>query len=152
MLFRSSSFYVSLIFVIPFFFLLLPRWRRTKIATTSATLAPLDCKKNTSTTTTHDKSSSAWGISGLKSDSRDDDVILSPNKVRTTNGRFIMNSSNNNTSTTIPTPATTAIDTDDTIIDEWKCNCFSGQQFLPKSIFGNMEAVLKMGTGECYHK
>jgi hypothetical protein len=32
----------------------------------------------------------------------------------------------------------------------WRCACEGG--FLPPGLFGNMESVLKMGSGQCYHK
>jgi hypothetical protein len=32
----------------------------------------------------------------------------------------------------------------------WRCACEGG--FLPPGIFGNAEAVLRMGSGQCYHK
>ena len=31
----------------------------------------------------------------------------------------------------------------------WRCTCEGG--FLPPNIFGNMEAVVRMGGGQCYH-
>ena len=31
----------------------------------------------------------------------------------------------------------------------WRCACEGG--FLPPNIFGNMEAVVRMGGGQCYH-
>jgi hypothetical protein len=34
--------------------------------------------------------------------------------------------------------------------NNWRCACDGG--FLPPGMFGNMEAVLKMGSGQCYHK
>jgi hypothetical protein len=34
--------------------------------------------------------------------------------------------------------------------NNWRCACDGG--FLPPGMFGNMEAVLKMGAGQCYHK
>jgi hypothetical protein len=36
-------------------------------------------------------------------------------------------------------------------ISIWKCKCDIGNQFLPPSIFGNMNNVLRMGSGQCYH-
>lgn len=36
------------------------------------------------------------------------------------------------------------------INNSWRCACEGG--FLPPGMFGNMEAVLKMGSGQCYHK
>jgi len=33
--------------------------------------------------------------------------------------------------------------------NNWKCACEGG--FLPPSMFGNMEAVIRMGGGQCYH-
>jgi hypothetical protein len=35
-------------------------------------------------------------------------------------------------------------------ISSWRCACEGG--FLPPGLFGNMESVLKMGSGQCYHK
>lgn len=32
----------------------------------------------------------------------------------------------------------------------WRCACDGG--FLPPGMFGNVEAVLRMGSGQCYHK
>jgi cytoskeletal protein RodZ len=32
----------------------------------------------------------------------------------------------------------------------WRCACEGG--FLPAGMFGNAEAVLRMGSGQCYHK
>jgi hypothetical protein len=46
--------------------------------------------------------------------------------------------------------STMMIDTT-SINNTWNCSCANGQ-FLPKSIFGNMDAILKMGSGQCYHK
>lgn len=34
--------------------------------------------------------------------------------------------------------------------NNWRCACEGG--FLPSSMFGNMEAVVRMGGGQCYHK
>jgi heme/copper-type cytochrome/quinol oxidase subunit 2 len=42
--------------------------------------------------------------------------------------------------------------TTETIMSSWKCSCDTNGQFLPKSIFGNMDAIIKMGSGQCYHK
>jgi cytoskeletal protein RodZ len=151
-IYNGTSFFFVLIFVLPLFYLLLQQLpRQPKVPTTSTTVAtPSDSKDNKFPIT--DESSATTTPRGIKSDDLDDDVILSPNKNETTNetsDRFV-NNTNNGTSAAIPASATTAQDTDQGM-DLWKCNCFAGQQFLPKSIFGNMEAVLKMGTGECYH-
>ena len=32
----------------------------------------------------------------------------------------------------------------------WRCGCEGG--FLPPGMFGGAEAVMRMGTGQCYHK
>ena len=32
----------------------------------------------------------------------------------------------------------------------WRCACEGG--FFPPGMFGNTEAVLRMGSGQCYHK
>jgi hypothetical protein len=34
--------------------------------------------------------------------------------------------------------------------NNWRCACEGG--FLPPGMFGGAEAVLRMGTGQCYHK
>jgi hypothetical protein len=36
-----------------------------------------------------------------------------------------------------------------TTTNNWRCVC--GQGFLPAGMFGNAEAVLRMGSGQCYH-
>jgi hypothetical protein len=36
-----------------------------------------------------------------------------------------------------------------TTTNNWRCVC--GQGFLPSGMFGNAEAVLRMGSGQCYH-
>jgi hypothetical protein len=45
---------------------------------------------------------------------------------------------------------TSSFDKKDSNDNKWRCACTGG--FLPPGMFGNMEAVLKMGTGQCYHK
>ena len=35
-------------------------------------------------------------------------------------------------------------------INNWRCACESG--FLPPGIFGNLEGIVAMGSGQCYHK
>lgn len=35
-------------------------------------------------------------------------------------------------------------------VNNWRCACSDG--FLPPGMFGNAEAVLRMGSGQCYHK
>jgi len=32
----------------------------------------------------------------------------------------------------------------------WRCACEGG--FLPPHMFGNVESVVRMGSGQCYHK
>ena len=34
--------------------------------------------------------------------------------------------------------------------NNWRCACEGG--FLPPNMFGNMESVVRMGGGQCYHK
>ena len=34
--------------------------------------------------------------------------------------------------------------------NNWRCGCEGG--FLPPGMFGGAEAVMRMGTGQCYHK
>ena len=34
--------------------------------------------------------------------------------------------------------------------NQWRCACEGG--FLPPGMFGGVEAVMRMGTGQCYHK
>ena len=127
-------FYLLLLFVIPLCYVLLLQQR------------PQQPRQSTTST------------SNRKSDNRkvNDDVIPPPIETKITHEKDQLvndNDKNNVTSASIPASTITATGGDDNnSMDIWKCNCFSGQQFLPKSIFGNMEAVLKMGTGECYHK
>jgi hypothetical protein len=76
-------------------------------------------------------------------------------------------SSNLTTNTTIqpklPSSAPTLDEKESTIDDEtrettlpnvstnqWRCACAGG--FLPPGMFGNVEAVFQMGTGQCFHK
>lgn len=54
----------------------------------------------------------------------------------------------------IPTPSqeTSRIDSNNDNIS-WKCACEGG--FLPPGLlksFGNAESVIRLGTGQCYHK
>ena len=163
-------FYLLLLFVIPLCYVLLlqqrpqqPRQSTTATTTTtttsssstSTTVAPPDSKENESAGTRPSMTSST---SNRNSDNRkdNDDMILPPieTKIAYEKDQLVSdNDKNNVTSANIPASTTTITGGDDNnSMDIWKCNCFSGQQFLPKSIFGNMEAVLKMGTGECYHK
>lgn len=44
----------------------------------------------------------------------------------------------------------TQVNVTTTQTSQWRCACEGG--FLPPGMFGNMEAVLKMGSGQCYHK
>lgn len=49
------------------------------------------------------------------------------------------------------TSTTTATEnSDDDSSRHWRCACEGG--FLPPGLLGNMESVLKMGAGQCYHK
>lgn len=47
----------------------------------------------------------------------------------------------------LPSPVMT---TSSTKNNNWRCACEGG--FLPPGMFGNAEAVLRMGSGQCYHK
>lgn len=166
------TFHLVLLFVIPLFYLLLrqrqrkpPPPRQSTLATTSTTNVPLDSiRKDGSTaeisssalpTMNYDSTGGSSGSSTRKSNALD--ATESPDTIKAVQreDRLVNSSSKDSVTTgtkcTIVASDTTkaAVDTDS--IDKWKCSCFAGQQFLPKSIFGNMEAVLKMGTGECYH-
>jgi hypothetical protein len=49
----------------------------------------------------------------------------------------------------VPTTTSAAAATTTTTTNNWRCVCEQG--FLPPGMFGNAEAVLRMGTGQCYH-
>ena len=144
-------FHAALLFIVPLTYLMLRQRQLTRqqATTTAATnVAPIDYKNDATISAT-----SILTKSTKQNDSTsryNDDLILPPSTVTTTTGEL---ESKTNDTVTIADDTVTIADTVDTdSMAVWKCNCFSGQQFLPKSIFGNMEAVLKMGTGECYHK
>jgi len=103
-----------------------------------------------------------------QTEGEDDNVLLSRGKpVETgTNGNPITsNASSSTTSYTVEssvddnnknTKDTAAVDKDRTKSNNnnnnnnnWRCACDGG--FLPPNIFGNMEAVVRMGGGQCYH-
>lgn len=170
------TFHLVLLFVIPLFYFVLrqrhspppPPPSMTLLATTNSTTnVPLDTR-NKNDDSTAEISSSALptmnddtigGSSGsIVRKTRTLGATASSATIEAAQRQDRLVNSSSNDSITTGTKFTTAtasdttkatVDTDS--LDKWKCNCFAGQQFLPKSIFGNMEAVLKMGTGECYH-
>jgi hypothetical protein len=174
-IYNNFSIYLPyfLLFVIPVSYLaLLPLHnklpRQPKVAKTitptKTVVLSSDSQTSTDSTSTIDESRaknvSTNRLNGDDTDiCHDDDFVVTSNEIKTKNP---VNSSSSSSNTSTPTTALLAVKTtsikgtDDNDYDDmmnvWKCNCYSGQQFLPKSIFGNMEAILKMGTGECYHK
>ena len=172
------TFHLILLFVIPLFYLVLRQRHSpppppspsmmTLLATTNFTTnVPLDTRNKNDDSTVEISSSALPTMNDdtigdssgcIVRKTRTLDATVSPAKIEAARRQDRLVNSSSNDSVTTDTKLTTAtasdttratVDTDS--IDKWKCNCFAGQQFLPKSIFGNMEAVLKMGTGECYH-
>lgn len=144
---NMTSFYVALVFVIPLTYLFLQRQRQQNLprqkpsSPITKRVAPSNNKGDGPITAKISSSSLADNVTTVA------DEMESKNNARTVViAEFASRGKN-----TISDPNAAVLMESDNNMDVWNCKCFTGQ-FLPKSIFGNMEAVLKMGTGECYHK
>jgi hypothetical protein len=84
------------------------------------------------------------------------DTLTAPAVPGSTSGSVCRPIPTNDTSSDLTTTTTSSQGTllsnnnyESTTTNNWRCVC--GQGFLPAGMFGNAEAVLRMGSGQCYH-